>query len=72
MGKWKKVMFVFILEVLCGEEGPRLESFWKVPKKCHCHCPRLLKKPEVSPLGASKATALFKPGSTGKDVVTAA
>jgi hypothetical protein len=57
MGKWKKVMFVFILEVLHGEEGPRLESFWEVPKKCH-HRPCLPKKPEVSPPEAPEASAL--------------
>jgi hypothetical protein len=69
MGKWKKVMFVFILEVLRGEEGPRPESFWEVPKKRRRR-PRLPKKlgvslpealpkkPEVSPSEAPEASAL--------------
>jgi hypothetical protein len=59
MGKWKKVIFVFILEVLCGKEGPRPELFWKVPKKRCCH-PHLLKKPKVSPLATSEASALVE------------
>jgi hypothetical protein len=45
MGKWKKVMFVFILEVLCGKEGPRPESFWEVPKKRRHCCPICQKSP---------------------------
>jgi hypothetical protein len=69
MGKWKKVMFVFILEALHGEEGPRLESFWEVPKKCH-RCPRLPKKPKVSPSEAPEASALAEmPGLDEKDTV---
>jgi hypothetical protein len=47
VGKWKKVMFVFILEVLRGVEGPRPESFWDVPKKRRRR--RLPKKPKVLP-----------------------
>ena len=41
MAKGKKVMFVFILEVL-DRDGPKPGSFWEVQKKCHCH-PHLLK-----------------------------
>jgi hypothetical protein len=47
VGKWKKVMFVFILEVLRGVEGPRPDSFWDVPKKRRRH--HLPKKPKVLP-----------------------
>src|SRR6267142_3700597 len=50
--KGKKVMFVFILEVLDGD-GPKSGSFWEVPKKRR-HRPTLPKKPEVSP-GPSEA-----------------
>jgi len=47
VAKGKKVMFVFILEVLDGS-GPKPGSFWTAPKKCHY---RLLlpKLPEVPP-----------------------
>jgi hypothetical protein len=41
MAKGKKVMFVFILEVLDGDR-PQPRPFWEVPKK-HRRCPRVLK-----------------------------
>src|SRR6267142_2233820 len=47
MAKGKKVMFVFILEVLDGT-GPKPGSFWTVPKK-HRHCLLLPKLPKVPP-----------------------
>ena len=47
MAKGKKVMFVFILEVLDGDR-PQPGPFWEVPKKCHCRPHMLKKTSEVS------------------------
>ena len=73
MAKGKKVLFVFILEILDGDRAqPR--SFWEVPKKCrHCHpiklkkpevtpdiAPMALEKPKVSPTAALMAQAILK------------
>jgi len=45
VAKGKKVLFVFILEVLDGD-GPKPGSFWIALKKC-CHPSLSLKMPEV-------------------------
>jgi hypothetical protein len=58
MAKGKKVMFVFILEVL-DRDRPQPGPFWEVPKK-HCCCPHVPKKSEVSPSGTLPTPALFK------------
>src|SRR6267142_2739223 len=50
----KKVMFVFILEVLDGD-GPKSGSFWEVPKKRH-HRPTLPKKPKEKPVASPLAS----------------
>ena len=51
VAKGKKVLFVFILEILDSDRA-QLGSFWEVPKKhCHHH-PIKLKKPKVSPTTA--------------------
>ena len=48
MAKGKKVLFVFILEILDGNRAqPR--SFWEVPKNCRRCRPIKPKKPEVTP-----------------------
>src|SRR6267142_2078937 len=70
--KGKKVMFVFILEVLDGD-GPKSGSFWEVPKKHH-HRPTLPKKPEEKPkalvesLLASTSPAVLEP--RGHEIMT--
>ena len=56
MAKGKKVMFVFILEVLDGV-GPKPGSFWTVPKKRRRPLP-LLRSPEVPPCEPSVTLAL--------------
>src|SRR6266850_382255 len=50
----KRVMFVFILEVLDGD-GPKSGSFWEVPKKRH-HRPTLPKKPKEKPVASPLAS----------------
>jgi hypothetical protein len=59
MAKGKKVMFVFILEIL-DSEGPNQGSFWKMLKK-HCTRSKLLKKAAVKP--ASPPSALHGSGA---------
>ena len=44
----KKVLFVFILEILDGDRA-QSGSFWEVPKKCRRRRPIKPKKPEVAP-----------------------
>jgi hypothetical protein len=58
MEKGKKVMFVFILEVLDGDR-PQPGPFWEVLKKRHHH-PRVPKKSKVSPSGTLSTPALFE------------
>ena len=48
VAKGKKVLFVFILEIL-DDNRAQSGSFWEVLKKCHRRCPIKLKKPEVTP-----------------------
>ena len=48
MAKGKKVLFVYILEILDGDRA-QSRSFWEVPKKRRRHHPIKLKKPEVTP-----------------------
>jgi len=80
----KRVMFVFILEVL-DDDGPRPGSFWEVLKKCRHH-PHLLKKPKspsvatpmvtkpkVPPVAPPVALALTKePEEVGDDLMDVA
>src|SRR6267142_815251 len=56
MAKGKKVMFVFILEVLDGD-GPKPGSFWTAPKKRRRPLP-LPSSPEVPPCEPSVTPAL--------------
>ena len=51
MAKGKKVLFVFILEILDGDRA-QSRSFWEVPKKRRRRRPIKPKKPEVT-LGAA-------------------
>ena len=85
MAKGKKVLFVYILEIL---DGDRAQSgfFWEVLKK-HCHrrpikpkkpevtlgvAPVAPKKPEVSPTAALVAQAILKmPDRVEEDTMTA-
>ena len=54
VAKGKKVLFVFILEILDGDKAqPR--SFWEVLKKRHRRCPIKPKKPKVTPGAAPVA-----------------
>ena len=48
VAKGKKVLFVFILEILDGNRA-QSRSFWEVPKKRRRRCPIKPKKPEVTP-----------------------
>ena len=48
MAKGKKVLFVFILEILNGDRAQSV-SFWEVPKKCRRCRPIKPKKPEATP-----------------------
>ena len=48
MAKGKKVLFVFILEILDGNRA-QSGSFWEVPKKRRRRRPIKPKKPEVTP-----------------------
>ena len=48
VAKGKKVLFVYILEILDGNRA-QSGSFWEVPKKCCCCCPIKPKKPKVAP-----------------------
>ena len=48
MAKGKKVLFVYILEILDGDRA-QSRSFWEVLKKCHRRHPIKPKKPEVTP-----------------------
>jgi hypothetical protein len=48
VAKGKKVLFVYILEILDGDRA-QSGSFWDVPKKCRHHHPIKPKKPEVTP-----------------------
>ena len=48
VAKGKKVLFVFILEILDGDRA-QSGSFWEVPKKRRRCCPIKPKKPEVTP-----------------------
>ena len=48
MAKGKKVLFVFILEILDGDRA-QSGSFWEVPKKRRRRRPIKPKKPEVTP-----------------------
>ena len=84
MAKGKKVLFVYILEIL---DGDRAQSgfFWEVLKK-HCHrrpikpkkpevtlgvAPVAPKKPEVSPTAALVAQAILKkPDRVQEDAMT--
>jgi hypothetical protein len=34
VSRGKKVLFVFLLETLTGDEGPKPEVFWRARKKC--------------------------------------
>src|SRR6267142_722012 len=54
VAKGKKVMFVFILEVLDGD-GPKSGSFWEVPKKRRRR-PTLPKKPDEKPEASPSAS----------------
>src|SRR6266850_2491675 len=62
MAKGKKVMFVFILEVLDGD-GPKPGSFWTAPKKRHRHLllPKLPKVPPHEPLVILASPAIPEP-----------
>ena len=83
MANGKKVLFVFILEILDGDKA-QPGSFWEVLKKCCCHhpikpkkpkvtpgiAPVALKKPEVSPTAALVAQAILKkPDRVEKDAM---
>ena len=73
MAKGKKVLFIFMFEILDGNRT-QSRSLWKVSKKCHCHhpvkpkkpkvfpgiAPVTLKKPKVSPTAAHMAEAILK------------
>jgi len=69
MAKGKKVMFVFILEVLDGD-GPKPGTFWIVPKKCHCHSLSLTlpKVPLCEPLVTPASLAV--PELSGHEMMT--
>src|SRR6267142_5862183 len=69
VAKGKKVMFVFILEVLDGT-GPKPGSFWTALKK-HCHrllLPKLPKVPPCEPLPPPALPAVREP--SGHDMMT--
>ena len=84
VAKGKKVLFVFILEILDGDKA-QSGSFWEVPKK-HCRCcliklkkPKVTpgiahvapKKPEVSPTTTMVAQAILKkPDQVEEDAMT--
>jgi hypothetical protein len=65
MAKGKKVVLVFILEVLDGDK-PQPGPFWEVSKKC-CHCPYAPKKFEVSPSGTQSTPALIEAEKHAKE-----
>src|SRR6267142_6140672 len=69
MAKGKKVMFVFILEVLDGT-GPKPGSFWTVPKKRRRHLllPKLPEVPLHEPSAPPALPAVQEPG--GSDMMT--
>jgi hypothetical protein len=73
VAKGKKLLFVFILEILDGKRA-QSGSFWEVLKKCCCRhhikpkkpkvtlgiAPVVSKKPEVSLTAALMAQAILK------------
>ena len=59
VAKGKKVLFVFILEILDGDRT-QPGSFWEVLKKHHCCHPIKLKKPEVSLTATWVTQAILK------------
>jgi len=69
MAKGKKVMFVFILEVLNGD-GPKPGSFWTAPKK-RCHRLLLPKLPKVPPhITPAPLASLAVLETSGQDMMT--
>jgi hypothetical protein len=70
VAKGKKVLFMFILEILDGDRA-QPGSFWEVLKKRHCRRPIKPKKPEVSPTAALVAQAILKkPDRVEEDTMT--
>ena len=85
MAKGKKVLFVFILEILDGDRA-QSGSFWEVPKKRRRRrpsskpkkpevtpgaAPVASEKPEVSPFAAKVASAILKkPDRVEEDAMT--